>query len=48
MTKRYARFIPEAQQRIANQAELVMRDMLDKVKIANFETAMHEKNNQKL
>ena len=43
MTKRYARFIPEAQQRIANQAELVMRDMLDKVKIANFETAMHEK-----
>ena len=29
MTKRYARFIPDAQKRIANQAESVMKGMLE-------------------
>ena len=45
MTKRYARFIPEAQQRIANQAESVMKGMLENGKVSNFESSMNENNN---
>ena len=42
MTKRYARFIPEAQQRIANQAESVMKGMLENGKDDRIEPAMRE------
>ena len=42
MTKRYARFIPDAQKRITSQAETVMKGMLKNGKVPSRGTAKNE------
>ena len=38
MTKRYARFIPEAQQRIVDQAESALNGMLENGNVVSLES----------